>query len=461
MQTASELAHWRARWAAPLLAHLRTPLYRNGYALVANAVSTSVLGILYWMVAARLYATETVGVNSAVIATMTFLSSAGRLYLDGVLMRFLPRAGAQSPRLIQLAYLAGGLASGLLGLVFLLGASRWAPSLAFLWAKPGMAIGFVLATMASCIFTQQDGVLTGLRQAKWVPVENLLFAAAKLVLLLALARSFPEEGIFLSWSVPLFLSLPLVNLLIFRRLLPKHIAVGRSLQTEVKLREVVGYAGGLYAGFLFSAASSRLLPLVVLQIAGSRAAAYFNLPWMMMTSIQLIIPSMMGSLTVEVSRDESKLVQFSHKAFKQTGLLLAPAAVGLALGAPYVLHLFGQNYAAEAGWLLRLLSLATLPQIITGLYFGVSRVRRSVWGVAAVHSSLFVMNMALSYLLLGRLGVTGVGIAWLINQTLVALVLFFTQLRPLLWAPRAAVGPAQTMYSLPGGGSRDGDGSER
>jgi len=44
-----------------------------------------------------------------------------------------------------------------------------------------------------------------------------------------------------------------------------------------------------------------------------------------------------------------------------------------------------------------------------------------------------VMNLALSYLLLEKFGITGVGISWLICQLMIAVVLFFTQLRPILW----------------------------
>jgi O-antigen/teichoic acid export membrane protein len=47
------------------------------------------------------------------------------------------------------------------------------------------------------------------------------------------------------------------------------------------------------------------------------------------------------------------------------------------------------------------------------------------------------MNLVLSYVLLEKFGITGVGIAWFISQTVIALVLFFTQLRPILW-PRTA-----------------------
>ena len=428
----SDIPHWQSAWTNRVRAHLRIPLYRNGYALLLNAVSTSALGVLYWILAARFYSIEAVGINAAAISTMTFLSSAARLYLDGALIRFLPRAGTRSTRLIQYSYLIGGLSSAVVGALFLLGLDIWAPALGFLKSSTGLMLGFLLATIASCIFVQQDGVLIGLRQAHWVPVENILFASVKVLLLVVLADLFPDYGIFASWAIPLIISILPVNLLIFRKLLPRHIQENDQPETGIGARQIIHYTGGLYAGYIFSAASLRLLPLIVLQVVGSSAAAFFTLPWMIITSVQLVIPSMMGSLTVEASREQGKLVKYSRQAFRQTARLLVPAVVVLMIAAPYLLQIFGETYASEAGLLLRLLSLAILPQIVTGLYFGIARTQRSVGGVIAVHASLFLMNLILSYFFLTMFGITGVGVAWLISQIVVALVLFFTQLRPLL-----------------------------
>jgi O-antigen/teichoic acid export membrane protein len=434
----SDIPHWQRIWTNRVLAHLRTPLYRNGYALLLNAVSTSALGVLYWILAARFYSIEAVGINSAAISTMIFLASAARLYLDGALIRFLPRSGAAATRLIQYSYVVGGVAAALVGAFFILGLDFWAPALGFLHTSPALSVGFVLATIATCIFVQQDGVLIGLRQAHWVPVENTLFASAKILLLIVLARRFPDYGIFASWVIPLLLSLIPVNLLIFRKLVPRHIQENHEPEVGIGAQQIIHYAGGLYAGFIFSAASLRLLPLIVLQVVGSSAAAFFTLPWMIVTSLQVVIPSMMGPLTVEASREQSQLVKYSRQAFAQTARLLVPVVLFMVIAAPYLLGLFGQSYASEAGLLLQLLSLATLPQIVTGLYFGIARVHRSVGGVIAVHASLFIMNLTLSYVFLNMFGITGVGIAWLISQVVVAFVLFFTQLRPILWPREAA-----------------------
>ena len=82
----------------PLLIHLRTPLFRNAYALILNEGLSAASGLLYWLVAARLYATDIVGRNAAAISTMAFLSAMAQLSLGGALMRFLPVAGKRSAK---------------------------------------------------------------------------------------------------------------------------------------------------------------------------------------------------------------------------------------------------------------------------------------------------------------------------------------------------------------------------
>ncbi len=63
----------------------------------------------------------------------------------------------------------------------------WSPKLSFL-SGGGWLIGFVLAAAGDDVFTLQDSVLTGLRAAKWIPLENSLYALAKLLLLVVLAE---------------------------------------------------------------------------------------------------------------------------------------------------------------------------------------------------------------------------------------------------------------------------------
>src|SRR5690242_2889732 len=53
-----------SRPVAPIVAHLREPLYRNGYLLLINVCATSGLGLIFWALAAHAYSAEAVGINS-------------------------------------------------------------------------------------------------------------------------------------------------------------------------------------------------------------------------------------------------------------------------------------------------------------------------------------------------------------------------------------------------------------
>ena len=57
------------------------PVARDGLALVLSSALTSAVGLLYWVVAARLFAPATVGVNSVALSTMALLGGIAHLNL--------------------------------------------------------------------------------------------------------------------------------------------------------------------------------------------------------------------------------------------------------------------------------------------------------------------------------------------------------------------------------------------
>ena len=109
--------------------HLRTPLYRNGYALLVTAVTTSLLGIVFWAAAVRFYTADMVGFSSAAISAMVLVTGLASFSLQGVLVRFLPAAGAKAARLILLAYAIHASMALLLGTLFIHTVALWAPNL--------------------------------------------------------------------------------------------------------------------------------------------------------------------------------------------------------------------------------------------------------------------------------------------------------------------------------------------
>jgi multisubunit Na+/H+ antiporter MnhF subunit len=66
-------------------------MLRNGYALIVSATAAQVLGVLYWIIAARTAPAAVVGRNATAISVMLFLAGVGRLVYDSRI--YLPGAG--------------------------------------------------------------------------------------------------------------------------------------------------------------------------------------------------------------------------------------------------------------------------------------------------------------------------------------------------------------------------------
>ena len=406
-----------------LLAHLRTPLYRNGYALVISSAVTSGLGVVFWAVAARTYSTETIGLNSAAISAMMFISYLAQLNMTNALNRFLPKSGNATARLIFSTYGVCTVVALLASVIFLANLSTWAPELASLGEVPGGQIAFIVATVLWCIFALQDGVLVGIRQSTWIPIENTLFALAKLALLILLAGILPLYGLFVAWTLPVMIFVFVINILIFRRLLPRHVEATQANAEYIPLTAVMRYVTGDYLSSLIWLAVTTMLPLIIVAQVGATANAHFYLAWTVAYSLYLVSRNFGMSLIAEAAADETQLHAHSLRTLKQSTRLVAPAVAVLVIGAPYFLRIFGESYAEDSTVLLRLLCLSALPNIITSLYISVARVKRQVWTVVFLQTILSLPVLVLSTSLLQRYGITGIGVAWLTSQGVVALLL--------------------------------------
>ena len=77
---------------------LKAPLYKNSVFLIASSTSAAGSGFFFWVIAARFYSAEEVGLASAIISAMGLVSLLSLLGFDISLVRFLPeREDKQEP----------------------------------------------------------------------------------------------------------------------------------------------------------------------------------------------------------------------------------------------------------------------------------------------------------------------------------------------------------------------------
>ncbi|WP_374213575.1 lipopolysaccharide biosynthesis protein [Streptomyces sp. G1] len=425
-----------AQPAAPASEHPArgSQLFRNAYALMLNTGISAVLGLGFWLAAARYYSESAVGQGSAAIAAMKFLAGLTAVALTGALARFIPIAGRATGRLILRTYAGSSVIVALAAGVFLLTLGAWGPSYRFL-DTPLAGIGFVVSVVAWNLLTLQDGVLTGLRSALWVPVGNTAFSAVKLGLLVAFAAAIPTTGVYVSWVAAIAISVLPLGWLVFRRLVPRHVEATEGHAKPPSWKEIGTFLAGDYTGSLFSLAVVYLIPVIVAAQVSSEDNAYFYITATIGGTVNLLAINMGASLTVEGSHDPARLSVFTRAALKRMAKIMVPVAAVLFVGAPWILGVFGSGYADAATPLLRWFAVGGLLRVVMETYFAVLRAQSRTAGLAWLQGLLCALVLGLTLLLLPRMGLTGAGVAEIVALAVIVAIAAPKLYRTVLTAP--------------------------
>ncbi len=394
-------------------------LYRNAVYLMAGTLVTSVSGLVFWIIAARFYPVEAVGVASAVIASLGLLALFSELGLGVGLIRFLPGAGKNGNDMMNTCFTLSGLASVAIALVFLAGLHLWSPALLVVRQHPIFLAAFVVFVAATTLQGLVSNVFLAKLNTRFVFIKSIVLGVLRVALLPVLAVFFMGAfGIFASQGLAVTIAV-LVAALWF---LPKVQQGYRPIPKVDRkaLNEVSRYAAGNYVGRLLWQVPPFVLPLVVLNALGAEMNAYFYIAWTIAIALRVIPSSVFNSLFAEGSNDEASIRTNTAKSLKLTFLLLLPLTIVIWIIADKLLLLFGEAYAENAALLLRVVTLAVIPWGVNYLYVSVERIRKNTRGIVTLTAAATCLSLGLSYILMLKMGLVGAGIGYAAGQSIVA-----------------------------------------
>ena len=388
--------------------HVRDPQHANGIALVANAGLSAALGFVFWMIAARRFNADALGIGAAVVSAATLAALIGKAGFDAAVIRYAPAADAAALRriVVRSALATVALTSVVAACVLAL-AVLGVPALASL-NSPVYAAGFLLLAVGTSFAWILDAFFIAEQRADGVLLRNLAFNLVKIGVPLLIAYEWGGRAVPLAWGVGLAASLAVALTLLPRRL-ARHKPTGTAPR-----RGALGYAMRNYALNLSEFLPGLVLPLLVLQALGAAANAHFFLAWTIATVAFLASKAIAQSAFAALVRDGDTRAALA-KGLTLSLVLLAPGAIVMYVAAPYLLALFGPGYV-DAAALLRLLALSVPFIIALNLYLAYLKARD-------VGAELVVLPLATLALLLVTMpfalawgGVLGVGVAWLVVQ---------------------------------------------
>lgn len=387
----------------------------NAASLLGTAVITSGLGYLYWLLAARQFPVEAVGLAGALVSAMMLLANVGVLGLGTLLVSEIPRQSGHPGPLILTATVVGAAASIVLGLVFALLAGSVSAEFAFLAGEPLIGIVFAIGVSVMAISLILDQASVGMLRGDLQLIRNSSFGLLKLAFLAALAWlgvANTALGIYGTWAAGGIVSVMIPAVMVLWSLRGR-LAFAACRPRLSTLRGLGRSAGGHHALNLALLAPGLCLPVVVTALLSPTVNAYFYSAVMMASLVwagPAALASMVHAVGVRTPSELGRRTSFSLALSALGGL----AATGVVLvTAELLLGLFGDDYATEASSTLRLLTIAVFPILVKYHFVAIARVTGRVAGAAV----LLLIGAGVE-ILVGAMGgviggLTGLSLAWL------------------------------------------------
>ena len=389
-------------------------LIQNAVALMISAGGSAVIGLAFWGVAAHLASQKAIGHTAAEIVAMIMLANLAQLSFGSIFERFLPVAGSRTRSFVKRAYTMCIATALVLAVIYVYSGlgHNVVPQTNF------ERVLFVVTVVMWTIFILQDNALVGLRASRWVPVENILFAIAKLALLPVMLSASAAQGVFLAWSAPVVLTLIAVNWYLFARRIPRHEALQAPSESLPKTRELFLLAGAQYATLLFSVFTPSIVTLIVIQRLGAVANAHYYVPALIYSGVLLLIASITRSFLVEAASEPHLMRRHANLAIAAMTAVLIPCVLIGVIFASNILRIFGPDYADRGTTLLRMMLLSLPLSAVPLFYSTFGWIDRRVWWMTIRNLVDSIIFFVVLFSLIGRDGIQSIGIGFLITSAL-------------------------------------------
>ena len=363
-------------------ARTATPAATTRFALLTNAASligtfgvTSLLGMAFWLIAARYCSRSVIGVTGGLISAMVLLGQLCTLGFGTMLIGELPRRRNPSRALISSAMAVSGAAGMVGGLIFVGAAPAISSHYQTLTADLGTAVIFavgVALTASSVVF---DGAAIGVLRGGLQLWRNGVFAAAKLVALIVFVAVASNGAALLlgAWIAGVALSLLFVFIRAHQRTVPLSLYHPQLASLKGLWKDALGHQA-FNVSFNVPVLA---LPILVLGVASAAANAGFYLALQIAGALYVVPTALTTVLFATGTLDPTTLAARIRLTLKLSIAASGCGVLGAILGGGQLLGFFGSSYAGQ-GSLLVILALASVPLTAKSHFLAITRIEQRV-----------------------------------------------------------------------------------
>jgi O-antigen/teichoic acid export membrane protein len=403
---------------------VRDSLYRNSLFLLLGTYTQAVLGFLFWLLASRFYSSTNIGLATALVSSVAFLTTLSIIGMDNSFIRFLSDE-SNIDDLLNTGFTLIILMSSLVGTVYVLLITVLSPKLSFIQANVFRDVVSITMIIGASLCVVTDYVFMALRRTEYVFGKSLLLGLVKLVLLFTLL-SLGAYGLFLASSLAMIVSFTAgIIVLMFKYSYTPKLGIDYGVA-----RHIAGFASANYFANIFEALPMAVLPIMVVNRYSGSQAAYFYIALMIAVMLYSIPVAFTQSLFAESAADSASMKRRVSQAVKSLAVVVLLLVLIFVVMGRYILLAFGHSYAVGGSGVLVYFVVAAIPISVGYVCETVLRIQHRNKQLVASTFIRAVGIIVLCYVLTGY-SFVGVGVGWLLGQTTAAIVLMiFVSKRP-------------------------------
>lgn len=395
-----------------IIRNVKVPLIKNFSYIVLASISSSAFGFIFWILAAKFYSPDSVGIATALISSMTLLTLLSRLGLDNSIIRFMPENNQNEVFTTCNALVI--IFTLILGIIYILGIDIFTPKL-YLLKTPINSTIFLLFLVANAVASMTGVSFVALRKAEYYFIQNI-FIGLRAFLILPLTF-LGTMGIFCSVGFS-FIFATLISLFYLSKM---DLHFKMHINKEF-ISKSFHFSAGNYIAGLFMTGPNLILPLMILNILGPEKAAYYYLDFSIASLLFMIPNATSTSLFVEGSYGQS-MGESVLKSILLVYSILIPLVIVVYVSGGWILNLIGNSYSAEGLELLYLLIITSFFIAITSTYSSIKRIQNDIKELIIINGIIFVILLLSSYILMNLYGIIGVGYSWFISNLIGSIII--------------------------------------
>lgn len=383
-------------------------LYRNSFFIMITSLSSSIIGFIFWFFAAKQYLQSDVGIATAIISSITFLVYISKLGFDQSIIRFFPNNNKSE--VFFTSIFISLIFTIIVGSIYIIGIDFFAKDLQLL---KNYFLQYLLFLSANLMLNLGSVAFIAMRKTQFYFIQSLI-NGSKIMFLFPLAI-MGSLGIFYSFGLSSILGFIFTIIVLFYfgiKIKPIKISY---------LKKSFNFTSSNYLSNILTTGPNMLLPLLVLNVLGSKASATYYISYSIFNILFMISYSFSTSLFVEGSHGVE-----IHKSIKKSLfasiLILVISVFGIYFLGEYLLSIIGKNYTNGKN-LLQLMALSTFFIAFCQTYFSVLKIKKEMKKLLFFSFIIGILLIGLSFNLSIKIGLEGIGFGWILSYLVCSIII--------------------------------------